>query len=158
MRYQKRRAVVTIALALLVLSTAAVGPPACNREDQPRTVADILVGAGNAKRDLRERERQQPGTGISAQADYDISYRLAEANRAYRAFVTDELARLAATGATGPDPNARSAALKQLATHLRALNDPGVLGIKSDGARKVWRESIAGISTVIEGIELLGGN
>lgn len=152
-----RKPITIVALALLILSTAAYGPPACDRSKQPKTVADILVGAGNAKRSLRERDRQQPGSGISAQTDYDISYQLAEANRAYRAFVTDELQRLAATGATGPDPNARSAALKQLATHLKALNDPSVLGIKSENARKVWREAIAGIGTVIEGIELLGG-
>lgn len=152
MLYLKRRPLATIALALLILTTAAAGPPGCDRTKQPKTVADILVGAGNAKRALRA------GNKISPQTDYDISYRLAEANRAYRAFVTDELLRLAATGSNGPDPNARSAALKQLATHLRALNDPDVLGIKSDDARKVWSEAIAGIGTVIDGVELLGGN
>lgn len=152
---QHRRKLTLAALALLVVSTAAVGP--CDRSSQPRTIADILVAAGNVKRDLRERDRQSPGTGISAQTDYDISYRLAESNRAYRAFVTDELQRLASTGATGPDPNVRSAALRQLATHLRALDDPGVLGIKSDSARKAWAEAIKGIDTAIAGIELLGG-
>lgn len=139
------------ALVLLVLTTAATGPPACNRSEQPRTVADILTAAGNAKRALRAENV------ITAQNDYDISYRLAEANRSYKAFVTDELARLAATGTDAPDPNARSAALKQLAVQLRALRDPGVLGVKSETARKRWGEAIAGIGTVIEGIELLGG-
>jgi hypothetical protein len=142
---------IVAALALVLLTTAAAGPPACNRSEQPRTVADILISAGNIKRALRAEN------AITAQNDYDISYRLAEANRNYRAFIDDELRRLATTGTSAPDPNARSAALRQLATQLRALRDPGVLGIKSDAARKRWGEAIAGVGTVIEGIELLGG-
>lgn len=144
-----RRAKLAV-LAVVVLATTAIGP--CDRSTQPRTVADILTSAGRVKRDLRARNE------ITPQTDYDISYRLAEANRSYRAFVNDELDRLAATGTDAPDPNARNAALRQLATQLRALRDPGVLGIKSEGARKVWTEAIAGIGTVIEGIELLGGD
>lgn len=141
-----------IGLALLVLVTAAAGPPACpNRSDQPRTVADILSSAGNIKRQLRAENI------ITPQNDYDISFRLAEANRSYRTFIEDEIQRLASTGSTVPDPNTRSAALRQLATQLRALRDPSVLGIKSETARKRWGEAIAGVGTVIEGIELLGG-
>lgn len=151
MRRLRRTPIAVVALALLLLTTAAAGPPACNRADQPRTVADILSTAGNVKRSLRAENL------ITPQNDYDISYKLAEANRSYRAFINDELARLAATGTDEPDPNARSAALRQLATQLRALRDPGVLGIKSENARKRWGEAIAGIGTVIEGIELLGG-
>jgi hypothetical protein len=148
---QHRNKLAIMALVLVMLTTAAAGPPACNRSEQPRTVADILTSAGNIKRTLRAENV------ITPQNDYDISYRLAEANRSYRAFIDDELRRLAATGTDAPDPNARSAALRQLATQLRALRDPGVLGIKSEGARKRWGEAIAGIGTVIEGIELLGG-
>lgn len=152
MRRTKRTNRLTIAALVLVLvSTAGAGPPACNRSEQPRTVADILTSAGNIKRALRAENI------ITAQNDYDISYRLAEANRSYKAFIDDELRRLAATGSTVPDPNARSAALQQLATQLRALRDPGVLGIKSETARKRWGEALAGIGTVIDGIELLGG-
>jgi hypothetical protein len=106
---------------------------------------------GQAKRALKARNE------ITPQQDYDISYRLAEANRSYRAFVVDELQRLSATGETGPDPNARSAALRQLSTQLKALDDPSVLGIKSENARKVWKEAVDGIDTVLAGIELLGG-
>lgn len=152
MRHLNRNALIIAALALLIATTAAAGPPGCgNRAEQPRTVAEILTALGDTKRDLRARSE------ITAQQDYDISYRLAEANRSYRAFINDELARLAATGTNAPDPNARRAALRQLATQLRALRDPGVLGIKSEGSRRLWNEAIAGVSTVIEGIELLGG-
>lgn len=140
-----------IVLALLISTTAAFGPPACNRTDQPRTVADILTSAGNAKRSLRAQGQ------ISAQADYDISAKLADANRAYKTFINDELARLAATGATTPDPNTRSAALHELATVLRSLEDPTALGIKSADAQKTWRLAITSLDTVITGIELLGG-
>lgn len=149
---RRHRQLLSIAtLALLLLATAAAGPPACDRSQQPRTVADILGAAGNTKRALRA------ANAITPQNDYDISYRLAEANRSYKEFINDELARLAATGTDAPDPSARSAALKQLATQLRALRDPSVLGIKSDSARKTWVEALAGIGTVIDGIELLGG-
>jgi hypothetical protein len=152
MRRTRHPAIVLAALAMLLLATAAAGPPGCgDRAEQPRTVAEILGAVGDTKRDLRARSE------ITAQQDYDISYRLAEANRSYRAFINDELARLAATGTNAPDPNARRAALRQLAAQLRALRDPGVLGIKSEGSRKLWNEAIAGVGTVIEGIELLGG-
>jgi hypothetical protein len=151
MREQRRRIVTVALIGLLLVSTAAWGPPACNRASQPRTVADILVSMGQAKRALKARNE------ITPQQDYDISYRLAEANRSYRAFVVDELQRLSATGETGPDPNARSAALRQLSTQLKALDDPSVLGIKSENARKVWKEAVDGIDTVLAGIELLGG-
>lgn len=145
-RYRKQ--LVIAALAVLIATTAAAGPPACNREDQPRTVADILVTAGNIKRDLRSRGELTP------QQDYDISAKLLAANRAYRAFVTDELARL---DAGAPDPTARQAAIRALVTSLRDIQDPSLLGIKSDNARKLWREGIAGLNTVIAGLEVLQG-
>lgn len=138
-------------LALLIWTTAALGPPACSRNEQPRTVADILTSAGQAKRDLRAQG------AITAQTDYDISFKLAEANRAYKNFINDELARLAATGTDAPDPNRRSAALRELASVLRGLENPEALGIKSADAQKTWRLAITSLGTVIEGIELLGG-
>lgn len=151
MRRHRTSRLTATSLGIILLVTVGYGPPACNRSEQPRTVADILTAAGNTKRALRAENI------ITAQNDYDISYQLAEANRSYKAFITDELGRLAATGSDTPDPNARRAALRQLATHLRALRDPSVLGIKSETARKRWGEAIAGLGTVIEGIELLGG-
>lgn len=144
MRVARRRTV--IALVVLLLTTTAYGP--CDKNQQPKTVADILVTAGNIKRDLRARNE------ITPQQDYDISAKLLEANRAYRRFVTDEIARL---DAGAPDPSARRAAINALITSLRSLQDPSLLGIKSANAQKLWREGIAGLNTVIAGLEALGG-
>lgn len=152
-RLNKLRSVML--LAVLILSTAAYGPPACNSSDQPRTVADILVTAGSVKRSLRDANRADPAVGITAQQDYDISSRLATANRAYKAFITDELARLDAGGPQ--DPGARKAAINALVGSLRSIEDPAALGIKNPKSREVWRLAIAGLSTVIAGLEALGG-
>jgi hypothetical protein len=49
--------------------------------------------------------------------------------------------------------------VRALITSLRGLQDPTLLGIKSASAQKIWRESIAGMNTVIAGLEALqGGN
>jgi hypothetical protein len=113
----------------------------------------MLTTMGNVKRDLRARNE------LTAQQDYDISAKLLEANRAYRSFVNDELARLANSNDTTPDPSARQAAVRTLITSLRGLQDPSLLGIKSASAQKVWRDSISGMNTVIAGLEALqGGN
>lgn len=152
-----RKLISITALVLLLTTTAAYGPPACDSKQQPLTVADILTRAGNVKRELRERERQVPGTGISAQTDYDISEKLLAANRAYRRFIDDELARLAASGGTAPDPSARRAAINALVSALRSLENPGVLGIKSANAQKLWREAITTLNTIITGLEAIQG-
>ena len=142
-----------LSILVLVAMLAGFGYGPCDSKRQPKTVADILVGAENVKRDLRSRNE------ISAQNDYDISAKLIEANRAYKRFIEDELARLAAGGANQPDPSARQAAIRALTTSLRSIENPSTLGIKSESAQKLWRESIAGINTVITGLELLqGGN
>lgn len=139
----------TIALlAVLLITTSAYGPCPCNSKQQPKTVADILVAAGDVKRDLRARGELTP------QQDYDISAKLLAANVAYKQFVKDELARL---DAGAPDPTARQAAIRALATSLRGLQDPSLLGIKSTDAQKLWREAIAGLNTVIAGLEALQG-
>lgn len=159
MRYL-RRSKSQLALIVLIASIGfGFGPVACpfDSSEQPRTVADIMVAAGNVKRDLRERERQVPGTGITAQQDYDISFRLAQANRAYKQFIDDELARLAANPDAPPNPDARRNAINALVTSLKSIEDPGAIGIKSDGARKLWREGIKGLGTVIAGLEMLRG-
>lgn len=149
MRLIQRRRLLAL---LLILATVGFGYGPCSGKQQPKTVADILITLGNVKRDLRSQNE------ITAQQDYDISARLLEANRAYRAFVNDELARLASSGSTTPDPSARQAAVRALITSLRGLQDPSILGIKSAGAQKIWRESIAGMSTVIAGLEALRGS
>lgn len=159
MRYLRRS---RTQLALVVLIAAigfGFGPIYCpfDSSQQPRTVADILVTTGNVKRALRERERQTTGTGITAQQDYDISYRLAQANRAYKAFITDELARLDADPSAQPNPDARRNAINALITALRSLEDPGALGLKSDGARRLWKDAISGLALTIEGLEILRG-
>lgn len=153
--YRKHLSV--MALVLLLLVTAGAGPPACDSKDQPRSVADILVTAGNVKRQLRELERVAPGTGITAQQDYDISYRLLAANKAYRGFINLELARLDADPNAIPNPDARRAAIIALVTSLRSLEDPGALGIKSAKARALWTQAITGLNNVIIGLELLQG-
>ena len=138
---------------LLLLATIGFGYGPCPGKQQPKTVADMLTTMGNVKRDLRSRNE------ITAQQDYDISAKLLESNRAYRSFVNDELARLANSNSTTPDPSARQAAVRALITSLRGLQDPSLLGIKSASAQKIWRESIAGMNTVIAGLEALqGGN
>ena len=147
---QQRRSQLAI---LLLLATVGFGYGPCSGKQQPKTVADMLTTMGNVKRDLRSRNE------ITAQQDYDISAKLLEANRAYRSFVNDELARLANSNSTTPDPSARQAAVRALITSLRGLQDPSLLGIKSTSAQKIWRESIAGMNTVIVGLEALqGGN
>lgn len=137
-----------LSLALVVAVAYSGYGFACNSNQQPKTVADILVSAGNVKRDLRARNE------ITAQQDYDISAKLLEANRSYRRFVTDELARL---DAGAPNPSARQAAIRSLVTSLRSIQDPSALGLKSSNAQKIWREAIAGLNTVIAGLEALQG-
>jgi hypothetical protein len=136
---------------LLVIATVGFGYGPCSGKQQPKTVADMLTTMGNVKRDLRARNE------ISAQQDYDISAKLLEANHAYRNFVNDELARLANSNSATPDPSARQAAVRALITSLRGLQDPSLLGIKSTNAQNIWRESIAGLNTVIAGLEALQG-
>lgn len=143
---QTRRNLVRLLVVALIVS-GSYGF-ACNRNQQPKTVADILVSAGNVKRDLRARNE------ITPQQDYDVSAKLLAANRAYRSFVTDEIARL---DAGTPDPSARQAAIRALITSLRDIQDPSVLGIKSVNAQKLWREGIAGLNTIISGLEALQG-
>lgn len=138
-----------IALALVLLTTTAYGP--CSSKQQPLTVADMLTRLGNVKRDLRARNE------ITAQNDYDISAKLLEANLAYKRFIDDELARLATSGGSTPDPSARQAAIRALVSSLRGLQDPAVLGIKSASAQKIWRESITTMNTIIAGLEALKG-
>lgn len=153
MRIARRRPI-PLVLVLVILSIAA-GP--CSSKNQPRTVADILTTAGNVKRQLRERDRQVPGTGISAQADYDISAKLVKANLAYKSFIEDEQARLAADPNAQPNPDARKQILTTLIAALKDLQDPSILGIRSANAQKVWHEAIAGMNTLIEGMKALQG-
>lgn len=146
-----------LAILILVISIASFGYGPCSGKNQPLTVADVLTRAGNVKRELRERERQVPGTGISAQTDYDISAKLLAANQAYKRFIDDELARLAASGGTAPDPSARRAAINALVSSLRSLQDPAELGIKSANAQKLWRDAITTLNTIIAGLEAIQG-
>lgn len=144
-----RRHRTAIALALILLTTTAYGP--CDSKQQPLTVADVLTRLGNLKRDLRARNE------ITAQNDYDISAKLLEANLAYKRFIDDELARLATSGGSTPDPSARQAAIRALVSSLRGLQDPSVLGIKSANAQKLWREGVTTMNTIIAGLEALKG-
>lgn len=142
-----------LAILILIAALAGFGYGPCSGKQQPKTVADILTAAGNTKRELRSRNE------ITAQQDYDISAKLAEANRAYKAFVEDELARLANSNVATPDPSARQAAIRALTTSLKSIQDPSALGIKSASAQKLWQESIAGLNTILAGLEALqGGN
>jgi hypothetical protein len=144
---QRRRQLALI----LILATISFGYGPCSGKQQPLTVADVLTRLGNVKRDLRARNE------ITAQQDYDISAKLLEANLAYKRFIDDELARLAASGGTAPDPSARRAAISALVTSLKGLQDPTMLGIKSANGQKLWRESITTLNTVIAGLDALQG-
>lgn len=145
-RLQRRQ----LAILILVVSIAGFGYGPCSGKQQPKTVADILTAAGNTKRELRARNE------ITPQQDYDISAKLIEANRAYKSFVEDELTRLNNNSAA-PDPSARQAAIRALTVSLRSIQDPSVLGIKSANAQALWRESIAGLNTILAGLEALQG-
>lgn len=147
-RYITTKPARTVALALALSFTIAAGP--CSSKEQPKTVADTLVTIGNVKRDLRARGE------ITPQVDYDISARLLEANRSYKRFIDDELARLAQPNANqNPDPDARRQAVNALVSALRGLQDPGILGIKSENAKKLWREAVSSLNTIIQGLEAL---
>lgn len=137
-----------LAILILVACIASFGYGPCSSNQQPKTVADILITAGNIKRELRARDE------ITPQQDYDISAKLLEANIAYKKFITDEIARL---DAGAPDPSARQAAIRALTTSLRGLQDPSPLGIKSTNAQKLWREGISGLNTILAGLEALQG-
>jgi hypothetical protein len=113
---------------------------ACN--SQPRTVADSLKALGNVKRGLKAKGE------ITAQQDLDISRKLADANRAYRKFVTEEQARVA--GGT-PDPTARAAALRELRIILSGMSANAV-GIKNPKSVTIWDESVATLNTVLAGL------
>lgn len=145
----QRRQIATL-LLIAVISYSGYGF-ACNSKQQPLTVSDILTRLGNVKRDLRAQNQ------ITAQNDYDISAKLLEANLAYKRFIEDELARLAASGGTAPDPSARQAAVRALITSLRGLQDPSVLGIKSSNGQKLWRDALQTMNTIIAGLEALQG-
>lgn len=149
MRLARRYTIHQLALILLI-ALVATGYGPCSGKQQPKTVADILTAAGNTKRELRARNE------ITAQQDYDISAKLLEANRAYKAFVEDELARIG-SNTSAPDPSARQAAIRALTTSLRSIQDPSALGIRSANAQTLWRESIAGLNTVLAGLEALQG-
>lgn len=142
----QRKQVVTLALIAVIAYTGSGF--ACGSSQQPKTVADILVTLGNVKRDLRARNE------ITPQQDYDTSAKLLAANMAYKGFIRDELARL---DAGTPDPSARQAAIRALTDSLRSIQDPSALGFKSDNAKKAWREGVAGLNTVIAGLEALRG-
>lgn len=139
-----------LAILVLVVSIAGFGYGPCSGKQQPKTVADILTAAGNTKRELRARNE------ITAQQDYDISAKLLEANRAYKKFVEDELTRLNSNSAAA-DPSARQEAIRSLTVSLRSIQDPAVLGIKSANGQALWRESIAGLNTILAGLEALQG-
>lgn len=145
---QTRRQLARQLALLLLIVMVATGYGPCSSNQQPKTVADILITLGNIKRDLRARDE------ITPQQDYDISAKLLEANRAYRSFITDEIARL---DAGAPDPSARQAAIRALTTSLRSIQDPSALGLKSENAKKLWREGVATLNTVITGLEVLQG-
>lgn len=143
-----RRQSKSLAILIILSAFIAAGYGPCDRNQQPKTVADILVTSGNIKRDLRARNE------ITAQNDYDISAKLLGANIAYKKFITDEIARL---DAGAPDPSARRVAIRSLVDSLRGLQDPSLLGIKGTNAQKLWREGISGLNTVIAGLEALQG-
>jgi hypothetical protein len=133
--YSTRHLAILFAVALIA---SGYGP--CSREQQPKTVADALTTLGNIKREAKKAGE------ITAQQDLDISRKLHEANRAYRKFVADEQARIAAGT---PDPSARAAALSELRSLLSGLTDPSVLGFRSDSAKKAWSAAITTMNTVL---------
>ena len=135
--------------ALLALLFIVAGAPSCpgGGKQQPKTVADVLTELGNTKRQLKSSGE------ISAQTDLDISRKLDAANRAYKKFVDDELARLANGGTV--DPSVRTQALNELTSVLSGLKDPAVLGIKSAKGQKLWIASVGSLQTILAGLQAL---
>jgi hypothetical protein len=130
----------TASLLCVVLITYFSAGFACDRQQQPKTVADALTTMGNIKREAKKAGE------ITAQQDLDISRKLHDANRAYKQFVVDEQARIAAGK---PDPSARTAALNELRSLVNGLSDPAALGIKSSNAQKAWAASVTTLNTVL---------
>ena len=130
----------TATLLCVVLITYFGAGFACDKKQEPKTVADALTTLGNIKREAKKAGE------ITAQQDLDISRKLHEVNRAYKKFVVDEQARIAA-GA--PDPSARTAALNELRSLVNGLSNPSTLGSKSDKAQKAWAASVATLNTVL---------
>src|SRR5690242_19784683 len=85
---RRRRNLTLLLLSLLLTTIVVSGYGPCSPSQQPKTVADTLVTLGNIKRQLKADGE------ITPQQDYDISVKLLQANRAYRSFISDELARL----------------------------------------------------------------
>lgn len=128
-----------LVLLLIITLTAYSGYGfACDRA--PKTVAAALTTLGNVKREAKKAGE------LTAQQDLDISRKLHEVNRAYKQFVVDEQARIAAGTV---DPATRSAQLVQIRSLISGLSDPSLLGFKSDGAKKTWAASITTLNTVL---------
>lgn len=139
MRLQIDRRQLAILLAVVLIAYSGYGF-ACNRTQEPKTVASALTALGNIKREAKKAGE------ITAQQDLDISRKLHDVNRAYKQFVVDEQARIAAGT---PDPSAKAAALAELRTLLNGISNPGTLGFKSDGAKKAWAAGLATLNTVL---------
>jgi len=137
---QRRKQLATM---LLVAAIAYSGYGfACNKSEQPKTVADALTALGNVKRNLKKQGE------ITAQQDADISRKLDAANRSYRQFITDEQKRIADNK---PDPTARAAALSQLRSILTGLSASAV-GIKNAKSQQLWDESVGTLNTILAGL------
>lgn len=137
MRYQQRK-IATLLCAVLI--TYFGSGFACDQKQQPKTVAGAFTTLGNIKREAKKAGE------ITAQQDLDISRKLHDANRAYKKFVEDEQARIAAGT---PDPSARAAALRELRSLLSGISDPSALGFKSDSAKKNWGAALTTLNTVL---------
>lgn len=131
-----RRQLATM-LAVVVIAYSGYGF-ACSHA--PKTVADALTTLGNIKRDAKKAGE------ITAQQDLDISRKLDQVNRAYKQFVVDEQKRI--QDGT-PNTPARAESLKQLHSLVDALNDPALLGLKSDKAKKAWGASVGTLNSVL---------
>ena len=138
MRLQRRELMILVLVAAVAYSGYGF---ACSTH-QPKTVADALTSLGNVKRKLKAQGE------ITAQQDLDISRKLDAANRAYRQFITDEQARVAAGTS---NPTARAAALSQLRAIVVGLNS-SIVGIKNAKSQKLWDESVQTLNTILAGL------
>lgn len=143
---KKKITSLSLLCVLFLVSFAGLCPKA---KEQPVTVADILSTLGDTKRDMKIDGK------IDAQTDLNISRTLLAAVRTYKKYVQNELDRL--ERGEEVSLSSRTAIIKELVVLLAELDDPAVLGIKSEDAKKIWRLATTGLKTVLNGLRALQG-
>jgi hypothetical protein len=123
---------------VLFLCSFTINASRCDKQttanNEPKTVAELLTLAGNTKRELRDENHRDAGTGISAQTDADLTRALLKANRVYKEYVESEKERLTTNPSGQPD----SQKLMALHVALFALENPDNFSVTNPRAREAW--------------------